>query len=248
MPIVTVCFGVFIIMLLNQLVFIMLVNQLVFMGVPARTRERQTMLQVGGGIAEIEYMKVGSGQNLMLYFHGNAGDLHTMWGEELHNLHDIVGTSWTVVGYDYRGYGNSTGRSSEANLRADCVELFQHLAREFSTVVVYGRSLGAIPAIEIAHDPRVKHIFLETPLLGLGCVRIIGQIPGLASMFRADVHNCTAPVTAVIATDDELLDPRKQVLLLPKQTNVIRVPTGHNTASHNRRAITALRTCTKRFT
>ena len=65
------------------------------------------------------YFKADSSQGVILYFHGNRGNL-TRWAD--------IAAPMTEYGYDvlvmdYRGFGKSTGKRNQANLLADA-ELF----------------------------------------------------------------------------------------------------------------------------
>src|SRR5687768_13867826 len=51
----------------------------------------------------------------IVYFHGNGGNL-SLWLDALATLH---AHGWSVLGFDYRGYGASTGKPSERGLYRD---------------------------------------------------------------------------------------------------------------------------------
>lgn len=61
-----------------------------------------------------------------------------------------------VLLFDYRGYGNSEGRPSEAGLYADARGAYRYAIIELgwppADIVLWGRSLGAAPAIKLATD------------------------------------------------------------------------------------------------
>jgi uncharacterized protein len=66
---------------------------------------------------------------------------------------------------DWRGYGGSTGRPSEAGLRADARAAFDfiHEAAPDSRIAVFGESLGTGPAVALARDRPVAGILLNAP-------------------------------------------------------------------------------------
>jgi fermentation-respiration switch protein FrsA (DUF1100 family) len=89
-------------------------------------------------------------RGVVLFCHGNAGNIsHRL--DTLRLLHDL---QLTTLAFDYRGYGRSTGELSEAGTRADARAAWRYLVQQRGvapdSIVVFGRSLGAAVAIELA--------------------------------------------------------------------------------------------------
>jgi len=87
----------------------------------------------------------------VLYFHGNDGNL----GGELERLDTLHRLGLPILAIDYRGYGNSSGPApSESNVYEDAVAAWDHLVRvqgfDAKRIVIYGHSLGAAVAVELA--------------------------------------------------------------------------------------------------
>ena len=51
---------------------------------------------------------------------------------------------------NYRGYGGSSGRPSEAGLVADALAVFDHVRTQHPDIAVMGRSLGSGVAVQLA--------------------------------------------------------------------------------------------------
>jgi uncharacterized protein len=94
----------------------------------------------------------------VLYFHGNGGNL-SLWLPVLAGIH---ARGLNVLAFDYRGYGRSTGRPTEAGLYRDADAMVQALRRlrggthtESTRAVIYwGRSLGgAVAAYATTRTP-----------------------------------------------------------------------------------------------
>ncbi len=87
---------------------------------------------------------------VVLFCHGNAGNIsHRLESVEIfHRL------GLSVLLFDYRGYGQSTGKPSEAGLYDDGEAVWRYLTQtrrvDPGKVVVFGRSLGAAVAIDLA--------------------------------------------------------------------------------------------------
>ncbi len=90
----------------------------------------------------------------ILYFHGN--------GEVVSDYNDIasfyIGIGINIVVADYRGYGRSGGSPSFANMINDAHVLLKQIKKELKDLGcpdipwVMGRSLGSIPAMELAYS------------------------------------------------------------------------------------------------
>jgi hypothetical protein len=68
--------------------------------------------------------------------------------------------------FDYRGYGKSNGRPSEVGLYRDGLAAYDFLVNikhiPSERIVLFGRSLGASPAIEISLKRNVRSIIIES--------------------------------------------------------------------------------------
>lgn len=104
-------------------------------------------------------------KGLIFYLHGNTGNLNRwkFMGEELTSL------GYDVFVPDYRGYGKSKGKRSEAYMHSDMEVIFDHITAKtnFKKVVIYGRSLGSGFAVRLAAHRGCDRLILETPYLSL---------------------------------------------------------------------------------
>lgn len=95
---------------------------------------------------------------LVLYFGGNAEDV------ALTAQRSSVDANYLYV--NYRGYGATGGRPSEAALKSDALVIYdQAVARERhnGTVVAMGRSLGSGVAVHLAANRNIHAVVLITP-------------------------------------------------------------------------------------
>ncbi|MDC8001742.1 alpha/beta fold hydrolase [Aequorivita todarodis] len=109
--------------------------------------------------------KVKNPKGVLLYFHGNAGDL-SRWGIVVQNF---VEMGYDVMVMDYRTYGKSTGELSEKALYNDAQLFYKELLKTYpeGTIVVYGRSLGTAFATYVAAKNHPKQLILEAPFYSL---------------------------------------------------------------------------------
>lgn len=104
-------------------------------------------------------------EGAVLYLHGNTGSLKR-WGKRAPRFTTL---HHAVLMPDYRGYGKSTGKISEAALHADARAWFDRLAGQYgeANVVIYGRSLGSGMAVPLAAARSPRTLILESPFADL---------------------------------------------------------------------------------
>ena len=100
-------------------------------------------------------------KGVILYFHGNAGDL-SRWGPITNYFTNF---NYDVIVMDYRTYGKSTGTLSEEALYSDASLFYSYALEHYKEdeIVVYGRSLGTGLATYLAANNKPKKLLLETP-------------------------------------------------------------------------------------
>ena len=97
-------------------------------------------------------------QNAILYFGGNA--------ESMAQSADYIAQQFpefTCYLMDYRGFGESTGRPSEAALYGDALALYDRVAKKHARISLGGRSLGTGIATYVASHRTVSKLALITP-------------------------------------------------------------------------------------
>lgn len=107
------------------------------------------------------HFKVKNPKGIILYFHGNAGDLKR-WGTIAEYFTKY---NYDVLVMDYRTYGKSTGRLSETALYEDAQLFYDYALNLYpeNKIVIYGRSLGTGIATKIASENKAQQLILETP-------------------------------------------------------------------------------------
>ncbi len=97
----------------------------------------------------------------ILFLHGNAGNA----SHRLPNAAELAKLGAAVLVPDYRGYGMSEGTPSEAGCYADARAALEDLVgRGFpeNRIVLFGRSLGAAVAVDLAQDREIAGVILES--------------------------------------------------------------------------------------
>jgi fermentation-respiration switch protein FrsA (DUF1100 family) len=98
----------------------------------------------------------------LLFLHGNAGNA----SHRLPNAAELAALGVDVLLLDYRGYGLSEGRPDEQGVYADARAGLEYLrgTRSFplERIVVFGRSLGGVVAVDLAADRPLAGLILES--------------------------------------------------------------------------------------
>ncbi len=123
--------------------------------------EEVTIPTEKGGSIHALHFKVDTPKGIIVYSHGNAGDLER-WGN--------IGEEFTLYGYDvliwdYRGYGKSTGKRSQSLMLKDAQMVYDYAKnlQSENNIVVYGRSLGTGFSTYLAANNSPSKLILETP-------------------------------------------------------------------------------------
>ena len=99
---------------------------------------------------------------VMLFCHGNAGNI----SHRLHNIRELLKKGFQVFIFDYRGYGKSKGSPSREGVYLDGLAAYDYLRNRRGIppdrIVLFGRSLGAAVATEIAVQRQADRMILES--------------------------------------------------------------------------------------
>lgn len=121
-----------------------------------------------GAVINAIHFKTENPKGVILYFHGNAGNL-SRWGKI---TEFFVEKDYDVLVMDYRTYGKSTGKLSEQALYKDAQMCYDYVLERYkeSEIIIYGRSLGTGMATYLASNNNPKQLILETPFYSLADV------------------------------------------------------------------------------
>ncbi len=190
-----------------------------------------------GAVLNAIHFKREDPKGVILYFHGNAGDL-ARWGE--------IATFFTKKGYDvvlmdYRTYGKSTGKLGEDKLFADAQLFYDYVLKRYpeKEILVYGRSLGATFATHVASNNSPAKLVLETPFYNLyaAAKHRFAFLPlKLLLRYRFEsnkyIQNVKCPLVIYHGTEDSVVpyESGKQLFeMAPTPKKFITVPHGkHN--------------------
>ena len=113
------------------------------------------------------YLPNPAAKHTIWYFHGNGQAL----GDVAPLLWEFHRRGYAVFAFDYPGYGVSSGQPSEKSLNAATQAAARYLRENLRVplgqVILYGRSLGGGPSVEVATRERVAGLVLESTFLSV---------------------------------------------------------------------------------
>ena len=150
----------------------------------------------------------------IIYSHGNAEDV----GLSVYYLDRLAAMcDCNVFAYEYPGYSISDGEPSEENCYEAIQAAFEYVTNQLhippSQIVLFGRSLGSGPTVDMASQPEATNlagVILQSPLES-GIRAVIGQCSSYGlyplDIFRnySKVHLITCPVFIMHGTADRVV-------------------------------------------
>ena len=104
-------------------------------------------------------LKAGTGAPLIVFCHGNAGNITG----RAPLAAELARRGVSVLLFDWRGYGKSTGRPTEGALFRDALAAYDFAEQKVGAkqIVMYGESLGGPYAAYVATKRRVPAVIIE---------------------------------------------------------------------------------------
>jgi len=184
-------------------------HSLIFQPQPATYSDHSQIIKLtsaNGVKISAVYLPNNSAKYTILYSHGNAEDL----GDILPVLKDIQNLGFAVFAYDYQGYGTSAGEPSVAKSYQDIDAAYAYLTDRLEIlpdrIIVYGRSVGGGPSVDLAVRQPVAGLILESTFVS--AFRALTQVPiypfdRFANLAKINQVNC--PVLVMHGRDDRVV-------------------------------------------
>lgn len=148
----------------------------------------------------------------LLFFHGNAGNISHR-GDSIKIFHDL---GLNVLIFDYRGYGQSEGKPTEAGLYKDARAAWNYLTQtrgiSNQQIVLFGRSLGGVVAAKLATEVDAGAIILESTFssardMAQELFPILSYVIPLRFNFDSAqfIQEVDSPVLVIHSTEDEII-------------------------------------------
>jgi uncharacterized protein len=170
------------------------------------------MLPVEGEETLLWYVPLEDARGTVLFSHGNAGNI----GDRLGSMDLLRSFGFSVVCYDYGGYGKSTGKPSEkrcyADIRAVWAWLTETRGIDPREILLFGRSLGGGVTAQLASEVKPGAIILEstfrsTPAVAHDLFPFLPATLVLTHQFRTEekVGDFKAPILIIHSPEDDII-------------------------------------------
>jgi len=154
----------------------------------------------------VKYIENPSSKYTILYSHGNAVDL----GGLQHLQKNFYKHGYSIVIYDYSGYGHSEGNATEQQVYNDVQAVYDYLVHqkniESDHIIAYGHSLGSAIATDLAYNNSVAALILESPFTTAFRVKTVYPIVPFDKFTSIDkIKGIRAPVFITHSKDDNVI-------------------------------------------
>lgn len=197
-------------------------------------------IETGDGVTLHGWFVPGQSSRVLLFFHGNAGNIsHRM--ESIRQFRDL-GLSVFII--DYRGYGQSGGRTTESGTYRDADAAWRYLTEtrgvSAGEIVVFGRSLGGSIATKLATKVKPSGLIIESSFTSIPDIaqELYPWLPArwlsrLRHATRDYVRDVRCPVLIIHSLDDEIIPYRHGQAIhssAPQPRSLLTLRGSHNDA------------------
>jgi hypothetical protein len=207
---------------LGLVVYLMQARMLYLPDVPGRTLDRtpadigayytDVSIRTSDGVRLHGWYVPGNSDRVLLFFHGNAGNI----SHRLESIRQFLQLGLSVLIIDYRGYGQSDGRTSEQGIYRDAEAAWQYLVETNATpagrIVLFGRSLGASAAAYLAARHRPLALVVESSFTSVPDIAgeyypwlPVRWLSRLRHPTEDFVRQVACPVLVIHSRDDEIV-------------------------------------------
>jgi fermentation-respiration switch protein FrsA (DUF1100 family) len=183
-------------------------ERLIFMPPAERyPRDDRVLLipRAGGGTVAALHLPNPDARYTVLFSHGNAE--HIVHG--LDHLQGMRAAGFSVLAYDYSGYGLSTGRPSERAAYTDIEAAYDYLVHTAGVpperIILHGRSLGGAVAADLASRRPAAGLVLESTFTSAYRVARLPFLPFDRFRTASKLPRIRMPVLVIHGTDDEVI-------------------------------------------
>ena len=207
---------------LALVVYLMQARMLYLPDVPGRSLDRtpadigadyeDVWIRTADGVTLHGWYVAGHSDRVLLFFHGNAGNI----SHRLESIRQFLQLGLSVLIIDYRGYGQSEGRTTEQGIYRDAEAAWNYLTGSRGTpqerIVLFGRSMGASAAAYLAARQRPLALVVESSFTSVPDIAAeyypwlpVRWLSRLRHSARDFVRDTNSPVLVIHSRDDEIV-------------------------------------------
>lgn len=195
----------------------------------------EVYLPLGDGIDMHCLWTKGTSNKVILYFHGNRGNLRRASYQA--NRFNTDGHSVFIP--DYRSYGKTKGKlKNNKQLLSDAEKAYDFLKKHYSesNIMIVGYSLGSGMASHVARNAKPNHLVLVAPFTSLVDIKdtYLWMFPDFLLKYKLSnkdhLKEVSCPVTLIHGTADKVVQYKfseELKRLYPQSRLITKEGTGH---------------------
>lgn len=183
-------------------------DRMIFQPQPSTYSDSDGIIKIRMGNSAISgiYLTNSTALYTVLYNHANAEDL----GDVRDFLEEYCRQGFSVLSYDYPGYGTNPGRPTTGNACKAAEAALSYLTEQQGTplnrIIIHGRSVGGGPALYLANAHDVAGLIAESTFVT--AFRVLTHVPVTPfDKFRnnARISKVRCPVLVIHGRDDDTI-------------------------------------------
>jgi len=184
-------------------------NSIMFQPQPSSYADTADIIKLDsadGSIISARFLENPAADYTIIFSHGNAEDL----GDLRSLAEEFKQQGFSLMIYDYSGYGTSSGRPSERAVFGNIEAVYDYLISKRGVrperIIAWGRSIGSGPSVHLAATRRIGGLVLESAFTS--AFRVMTRIR-LLPFDRFDnlrrLKLVTCPVLVLHGDEDEII-------------------------------------------
>jgi len=169
-------------------------------------------IETTDGVTLHGWFIAGQSSQVLLFFHGNAGNI----SHRLDSIWQFQSLGLSILIIDYRGYGQSAGRTTEMGMYRDADAAWRYLIESrgivANDIVIFGRSLGGSVASRLASENQPLALIVESSFTSIPDIAqdLYPWLPArwlsrLNHATREYVRDVRCPILVIHSRDDEII-------------------------------------------
>ena len=169
-------------------------------------------IETTDGVTLHGWFIAGQSSQVLLFFHGNAGNI----SHRLDSIWQFQSLGLSILIIDYRGYGQSAGRTTEMGMYLDADAAWRYLIDSrgivANDIVIFGRSLGGSVASRLASENQPLALIVESSFTSIPDIAqdLYPWLPArwlsrLNHATREYVRDVRCPILVIHSRDDEII-------------------------------------------
>jgi len=169
-------------------------------------------IETTDGVTLHGWFIAGQSSQVLLFFHGNAGNI----SHRLDSIWQFQSLGLSILIIDYRGYGQSAGRTTELGMYRDADAAWRYLIESrgivANDIVIFGRSLGGSVASRLASETQPLALIVESSFTSIPDIAqdLYPWLPArwlsrLNHATREYVRDVRCPILVIHSRDDEII-------------------------------------------